>query len=179
MSDTNVLERFLKDAAEGIEKKRKAKAPPLNGQYRNELWYRHLYKTLDADEAYAVTATNLKKKSFAHEPEIAKAIYEEVYGRKFQSPEERLVDAQRNEVERLKAEIERLKAEKAAVSTNVEKDVETKTSVPFAPPAGLTKDEFRPIFYEWFEKSQGRKPNGGQFTAAWGTYSKNNEIQGQ
>lgn len=179
MSDTNVLERFLKDAAEGIEKKRKAKAPPLNGQYRNELWYRHIYKTLDVDEAYAVTKANIKRKSFAHEPEIAKAVYEEVYGRKFQSPEERLVDAQRSEVERLKAEIEALKAAKVAVSTNVEKDVETETSTAFDPPAGLTKDEFRPMFYEWFEKSQGRKPNGGQLTAAWGTYCKKNEIKGQ
>lgn len=180
MSDTNVLEKFLKGAAEEIDRKRRAKPQQLNGQYRNRAWYLHLFPNLDADEAFNVVANNIKRKSFSHEPEIAIAAYEEFYNRKFQSKEAREIEAQLSEVERLRAEIAELKAAKAGIGSVADKSADNEQAdvSGFEPPVGLTKDEFKPIFYEWFEKSQGRKPNGGQFTAAWGTYCKKNEVQG-
>jgi len=175
MSESNVLEKFLADASKQIDKKKREKAPPLNGAYRNHAWYMHLFKSIGADEAFDVVTANIKNKSFSHEPKIAIAAYREFYNREFQSKDEREAVAQKNEIERLRAEVEELKKKKAELGGEVDDSADDSTG--FAPPAGLTQEQFKPIFYEWFEKSQGHKPTGGSYLAAWRTYNKNNEIQ--
>lgn len=174
MSETNVLEKFIKDASEQIEKKKRTKAPPLNGQYRNRAWYLNLFKTMTADAAYVIVKSNIKKKTFAPEPEVAIATYKEFYNCEFQSKDEREAVAQRNEIERLKAEVEELKRMKAELSGD-DAGSEDANVGGFAPPAGLTQEQFKPVFYEWYERAYNHKPNGGTFAAAWRTYNKNTE----
>ena len=175
MSDTSVLEKFLKGATDEIEKKRRAKKPKLNGQYRNRVWYEHLFKNLDADAAYDIVVANIKNKSFAHEPKIAVEYYREFYGRDFQSKNEREAITQQNEIARLRAEVEELKKQKAELGGEEESDsTGDSTDTGFNPSAGLTQEQFKPVFYEWFERTQLHKPTGGAYMGAWKKYNKVN-----
>lgn len=173
MSIENALAKVIEDAAKKVENRGKAKPQPLDGGYRGEKWYDHFYSKFSAEDAYPIVVGNIKNKTFSHEPEIAIRKYKETYGIEFKSPTERASDAQRAEIERLKAENEALRI--AAMVTGDEGDTASGITA-FAPESGLSQEAFKPVFYEWHERTQGRKPSGVTLLAAWRKYSKKNET---
>ncbi|MFA5385627.1 MAG: hypothetical protein WC364_13410 [Eubacteriales bacterium] len=173
MSIENALAKVIEDAAKKVENRGRAKPQPLDGGYRGEKWYDHLYSKFSAEDAYPIVVDNIKTKTFSLEPEIAIRKYKETYGIEFKSPTERASDAQRAEIERLKAENEALRIAAAATSEN-KSDISDSITAFTAEP-GLSQEAFKPVFYEWHERTQGRKPSGVTLLAAWRKYSKKNE----
>jgi hypothetical protein len=173
MSIENALAKVIEDAAKKVEAKSKAKPQPLDGGYRGQRWYQHIFSKMTADEAYPIVVANIKDKSFSHEPEIAIAEYQAAYGMEFKSPTARAMDTQKAEIERLKAENEALRIAALAKAGNVDKSAASETA--FNPAPGLTEAEFKTVFYEWHDRTQGRKPTGVTLVAAWRKYNKANE----
>jgi len=173
MSIENELGNLIKDAARKVEQKQRAKPQPLDGGYRGERWYRHLFSKMGAEDAYDIVVKNIRTKTFSFEPEIAIRLYEEIYGVKFQSKDERNVAAMRSEAERLRAEVEALKALKTALGGKEDEPpagedvgVDKFSTIP-----GLTQDQFKEAYYAWYHKNNGRKPTGGETMKAWREYA--------
>jgi hypothetical protein len=169
MSTENALQELLNDAAKKLANKHKEKPQPLNGQYRNRMWYRHVLKGRDIDWATDYIAEHVKHKSFAHEQECAEDVFYEIFGVKFQTKAERnmaTIEAENAELKKKLAELE------AAKST------EDKTVIDFTDfPAGMDKDAFKTFFFDWFETSQGKKPSPVTYGKAWKNYNKENEVE--
>jgi hypothetical protein len=173
MSTENALQELLNDAAKKIAHKHREKPQQLNGQYRNRMWYRHLFKGKSMDEASDLVAANLKKQTFAHERECAEDVYYEVYGTKFQTRAERTMATIEAENAALKAKLAELEAVK--IPETVKDDGKTIDFSEF--PDGMDKEAFKVFFYEWFEKSQGKQPAPVVFGKAWKNYNKENEVE--
>jgi hypothetical protein len=169
MSTENALQELLNETAKKLTKKHEDKPQPLNGQYRNRMWYRHILKGKPIDEASEIIAANIKKKSFSHEQECAEDVFYEIYGVKFQTKAERnmaTIEAENVELKKKLAELE------AAKST------EEKTVIDFTDfPVGMDKEAFKTFFFDWFETSQGKKPSPVTYGKAWKNYNKENEIE--
>lgn len=172
MSIENELGNLIKDAARKVEQKQRAKPQPLDGGYRGTIWYKHIFSKIGPDEAYDLVVKNIKTKTFSYEPEIAVKTYEEVYGIKFQSKEEKAVAVLKDEASRLKAEVEALKAQKVSLGAEPEPQTKEPENVEnsFSTIPGLTQDQFKEAYYAWYVKKNGRKPTGGEYMKAWRQY---------
>jgi len=169
----NALSNLLDDMAKKVEQKRRAKPQPLNGDYRNRLWYEHALKGKTADEAYDIIATNLKNPSFKFESDNALAVYRELYKVPFQSRGER----EKLSLEAENAELKRRLAEAEAAKAPVT-DKKTDKAIDFSEfPVGMDKEAFKVFFTDWYTKSQGVAPFQAAWGKAWKKYNKEDEVQ--
>jgi hypothetical protein len=143
----------------------------IYGGYRNDMFYENFYKNKTAEQAYDATMEYLKKPTFNFEKDCALRAYLKVYGIKFQSSEQRQIEAQAEEIEKLKAQI--AAKEVKPVEQIEELTKETENIAPKDFPKGMDKEAFRAFYIPWYEKSQGIKPTGLIWSRAWATYQKN------
>ena len=164
---------ILEDAAKRVKSQKAPKPQPICGTYRNRLYYNNIFKNMEMDEAYDVVVKNLKKKTFAHEPECALVEYELKFGT-FQSKEERKQIAIEVENEALRKELAELKAQKAEVPKAV--DAENKAIGVEEFPKDMDRETFKTFFTEWYTKSQGNAPDPMTIGRAFKKYNKGNEV---
>lgn len=172
MSNANAFESLLNDMAKKAADKRKPKPQPLNGGYRNQRWYRHIFNGKSAEEAYDLVVINLKNPSYKFEPEAALDVYQEVYGVPFQSREERAKDTLEKQNEELRKKIAELEAAKPKVTDDSNQTIEFEDF-----PTGMDKEAFKVFYTDWFTVSQGHAPDGPTWGRAWKRYNKANEIE--
>lgn len=170
------LNEIIEKAKRLAEREKIVKEQPINGNYRNVLYYQNVFKQVGAEEAYNIVATNIKNKTFKYEVEVAIREYEKFYGVPFMSKEERKANETESELERVKKELEEMKAVKAEVAKTVV-DEEKKAIDPTDFPTGMDKEAFKTFFIEWFTKSQGVAPTKFQWGKAYAKYAKDNEIK--
>jgi len=165
---------ILEDAAKRVKSQKAPKPQPISGNYRNRLFYNNLFKDMEMDEAYDVVVKNLKKKTFAHEPECALLEYELKFGT-FQSREERKQIAVEVENEALRKRIAELEAAKPPVPPVVDSEDKAIDVEDF--PKGMDKEQYKAFFTEWHIKSQGHTPVPMAIGKAFAKYIKENENE--
>ena len=170
------LKKIIELAEKREKRERVVKEQPINCKYRNKLYYANVFKQVSVDEAFEIVARNIKKPTFKYEVGIALETFKDFYGVPFMSKEERKLSEAEIENERLRKENEELKAAKAEVAKTAV-DEEKKAIDVSEFPTGMDRETFKTFFAEWFTKSQGVKPNGGQQTKGWNMYLKKNEIK--
>ena len=172
MSTENALSKLIEEAAKGVEAKRRTKPQPLNGSYRGQAWYRHIFKGRSADEAYNMVVINLKNPTYRFEPEAALTVYQEVYNVPFQSREERAQTELEKQNEALRLKVAALEALTPKVTDDSGKTVEFEDF-----PISMDKEAFKAFYTDWFTKSQGHAPDSLTWGRAWKKYNKINEIE--
>lgn len=170
MGIDNAFSELMNDLASKYTEKRKVKPQPLNGGYRNRMWYRHVLKDKDIDTATDIITNNLKQKTFAFEADCAKDVFYEIFNTPYVPRAERAklaLEAENLELKKKLAELE------AARVTNSEKK-----PIDFSEfPPNMNKDEFKEFFFTWYEQSQGTKPAPVIYGKAWKNYSKTDESE--
>ena len=168
--------KILEDAAKRVKSQKAPKPQPICGTYRNRLYYNNIFKNMEMDEAYDVVVKNLKKKTFAHEPECALLEYELKFGT-FQSREERKQIAIEVENEALRKKIAELEAAKPPVPPVTDSEDKAIDVEDF--PKGMDREAHKAFFIPWYTKSQGNAPDPMTIGRAFKKYNKGNEVQVQ
>ena len=96
------LNEIIEKAKRLAERERVVKEQPINCKYRNKLYYNNVFKQHSVDEAFEIVAQNIKKPTFKYELDIAMKTFEDFYGTKFMSKEQRKLSEAEIENERLR-----------------------------------------------------------------------------
>ena len=143
---------------------------------RDRDWYLKLLKRMPMEKAYQVISRNLKYPDYVHEAAVATAIFKEMYGKDYASPEEMLALSQAAKIKALEEENEKLRLAQKERAMGGQDEVGPEPEIASAPPPPPPPQD-GPMSKEQFYKAH-PELLGAKKKQEWEKYKADNGIEG-